>query len=340
MSLLLPGEKHAHRGRSKESLLLNIARDGYRIFNTGNEELLHLHHAIVLSDVEQIKSLLKSEGAKKSGLGLDIQISNSEVLSRRISLPASTEENLYEVIQYEMDRYTPFSKEDVYFDYRIEDRIKEKQTIKVLLVVIRKEILKPIVDVIENSGVHLQTIDIIDQENPKLSISNVNLLRSHAEIGNTKRSPTKWLVGAATGLLLLTGITPLVINYMHIQKLSTELAGLEKTVQKVKQLQSEYTKMQDQVGYLVKIKQNNPSIIELLNLLTKAMPDHTYVQRLSLEGGLLSIQGLSASASELIPILDNTGLFYDIRFAAPVTQSDDDGLERYSISAQIKPSQK
>ena len=90
------------------------------------------------------------------------------------------------------------------------------------------------------------------------------------------------------------------------------------------------------MGYLVKIKENNPSIIEMLNLLTKVIPDHTYVQRLTLESGQLSIQGLSASASELIAIIDQTGLFDDIRFAAPVTQSGGDGLERYSITANIK----
>ncbi len=97
--------------------------------------------------------------------------------------------------------------------------------------------------------------------------------------------------------------------------------------------------MQDQVGYLIDVKHRNPSIIELLNLLTQAIPDHTYVQRLSLEGGLLSIQGLSASASDLIPIIDKSGMFDDIRFAAPVTQSGADGLERYSITAQIKAAQ-
>jgi len=97
--------------------------------------------------------------------------------------------------------------------------------------------------------------------------------------------------------------------------------------------------MQHQVGYLVNIKERNPSIIELLNLLTKAIPDHTYVNRFSLEGRLVSIQGSSASASELIPIIDKTGLFDDIRFAAPVTQSGGDGLERYSIAAQIKVSE-
>ena len=337
MSLLLPGEKHSSHGRNKESLLLKIARDEYQVLNSGDEELLYTKQAISTNGSEQLVNIFK-ETTKNGDLALDIHINESEVLTRRISLPASTEENLYEVIQYEMDRYTPFNKDDVYCDFRIEDRDKEKELIKVLLIVVRKEVLNPVIDSIENSGIHLQAIDVIDSQDPENSLHNVKLLRSYSDLGNSKKTSTKWLAAVAVALLFLTGITPLVINYIHISKLSSELEGLEKTVQKVKQLQSEYSKMQNQVGYLVDIKQRNPSIIELLNLLTQAIPDHTHVQRLSLEGGLLSIQGLSASASELIPIIDKSDMFDDIRFAAPVTQSGADGLERYSITAQIKSS--
>ena len=337
--MLLPGEKKLSVNASNESLLLEINRDEFRVSEI-NAELLSIKRELSTESnndsAEQLKDLFKNESDKKGELALDIHISESEVLTKHISLPASTEENLYEVIQYEMDRYTPFNKDDVYFDYRVEDRVKDKELIKVLLIVVRKEVLLPVVHAIENSGLHLQRIDVINSKHPEQSLQNTKLLRSHNDLGNSQKSSIKWLAAATIGLLLLTAITPLIINYMHISKLTSELEGLEKTVQKVKQLQSEYTKMQDQVGYLVNIKQKNPSIIELLNLLTSSIPDHTYVQRLSLEGGLLSIQGASASASGLIPIIDKIGMFDDIRFAAPVTQSGADGLERYSITAQIK----
>lgn len=334
--LLLPGENNTNQRRSKESLLLKITQDEYQVLNASEKELLHSDQAVAVDNGVQLKQLFNEQVTDNNDLALDIQISETEVLTKKISLPASTEENLFEVIQYEMDRYTPFSKEDVYFDYRVEERLKEKQLIKVLLIVARKEILDPVIKAIEGSEVHLQSIDIIDVKKPDNSLHNVKLLRSFSKIGKSKKAPFKWLLAASIGLLLLTGLTPLVINYIHIQDLSDELAGLEKTVKKVKQLQNEHSKMRDQVGYLVDIKDNNPSIIELLNLLTQAVPDNTYVQRLSLEAGLLSMQGLSASASELIPIIDKTGMFDDIRFAAPVTQSGGDGLEKYSITAQIK----
>lgn len=337
--MLLPGEKHINHGRSKESLLLEILKDEFRVSDSNGEELLNVNQALSKDDTGQLQTLFKKESDQKGELALDIHINQSEVLIKRVSLPASTEENLYEVIQYEMDRYTPFNKDDVYFDYRVEDRIKDKELIKVLLIVVRKEVLNPVVFAIENSGIHLQSINVVNSQNPDQTLQNVKLLRSHNDLGSTQQSSTKWLAAAVVGLLLLTGLTPLVINYMHISKLTSELDELEKTVQKVKQLQSEYTKMQNQVGYLIKIKEKNPSIIELLNLLTTSIPDHTYVQRLSLEGGLLSIQGSSASASGLIPIIDKSGMFDDIRFAAPVTQGGADGLERYSITAQIKTSQ-
>ena len=332
--MLLPGDRNKNIGRNKDSLLLKLDPDQLQVLNSSDELLLHIEQSKE-NKTQMLEELFNSEASKES-LALNVHIDKSEVLTRQVSLPANTEENLYEVIQYEMDRYTPFDKKDVYFDYRIEERFKDKQLIRVLLIVIRKEILNPVVAAIENSNVHLQSIDIINADDPDQNLSGVNLLRSQAGINRNNNSSIKWLATAAAGLLILTGVTPLAINYIHINKLSSELESLEHTVQKVKKLQSEYTKMQDQVGYLVNIKEDNPSIIEMLNLLTQVMPDHTYVQRLSVEEGLLSIQGLSASASELIPVIDQTGMFDDIRFAAPVTQSGGDGLERYSITAQIK----
>ena len=333
LTMLLPGDKSISLSPNKESLTLKINRNDFQVFNADNNSLLHINLSIA-EEKEELENLFKNE-TSKDGLALDIEINKSEVLHRKITLPASTEENLYEVIQYEMDRYTPFKKEDVYFDYIIEERVKEKQLIKIILFVVRKEVLDSVINAIGSGNIYLNKIDIVDIEQPEDSITNVNLLRSHSDIGKSKSSSIRGLLAVSAGLLLLTAVTPFVINFIHIQKLSSELENLEPTVQKVKQLQSEYTKMQDQIGYLVKIKQNNPSIIEMLNILSQVLPDHTHVQRLILEGGLLSIQGSSASASELIPVIDQTGMFDDIRFAAPVTQSGGDGLERYSITAQI-----
>ncbi|MCK5256878.1 MAG: hypothetical protein KAQ81_12685, partial [Deltaproteobacteria bacterium] len=45
---------------------------------------------------------------------LFISIPGNKVIFKRLSLPSPTEENLKEVLGFEMDRYTPFTLEDVY----------------------------------------------------------------------------------------------------------------------------------------------------------------------------------------------------------------------------------
>ena len=318
----------------RKTVILEIGKAAFKIVTENNQSLLQIGEDLSTKHIDQIKAVLDKESAATGNLTLRVNLDNSRVLAKLVTLPASTEENLHEVIKYEMDRYTPFSANDVYFDYRIEGRLAEKDLIKVLLLVVRKEILKPIESMVEDGVIALERINIINLSNANHSINDVKLLRTLSS-ANHHQSTVKWLLVAAVGLIMLTAITPLIINYLHINKLSQELEKLESTVSEVKQLQSEYQKMQEQVGYLVAIKEKNPSIIGVLNLLTEVTPDHTFVQRLSIEDGLLSLQGLSASASEFIPIIDKTGQFEDIRFSAPVTLSATDNLENYSITARL-----
>jgi len=318
----------------RKTVILEIGKAAFKIVTENNQSLLQIGEDLSTKHIDQIKAVLDKESAATGNLTLRVNLDNSRVLAKLVTLPASTEENLHEVIKYEMDRYTPFSANDVYFDYRIEGRLAEKDLIKVLLLVVRKEILKPIESMVEDGVIALERINIISLSNANHSINDVKLLRTLSS-ANHHQSTVKWLLVAAVGLIMLTAITPLIINYLHINKLSQELEKLESTVSEVKQLQSEYQKMQEQVGYLVAIKEKNPSIIGVLNLLTEVTPDHTFVQRLSIEDGLLSLQGLSASASEFIPIIDKTGQFEDIRFSAPVTLSATDNLENYSITARL-----
>ncbi|MCZ6565087.1 MAG: pilus assembly protein PilM [Gammaproteobacteria bacterium] len=318
----------------RKAVILEIGKAAFKIVTENNQSLLQIGEDLSTKHIDQIKAVLDKESAATGNLTLRVNLDNSRVLAKLVTLPASTEENLHEVIKYEMDRYTPFSANDVYFDYRIEGRLAEKDLIKVLLLVVRKEILKPIESMVEDGVIALERINIINLSNANHSINDVKLLRTLSS-ANHHQSTVKWLLVAAVGLIMLTAITPLIINYLHINKLSQELEKLESTVSEVKQLQSEYQKMLEQVGYLVAIKEKNPSIIGVLNLLTEVTPDHTFVQRLSIEDGLLSLQGLSASASEFIPIIDKTGQFEDIRFSAPVTLSATDNLENYSITARL-----
>jgi general secretion pathway protein L len=59
-----------------------------------------------------------------------------KVLTRTLKLPLATEENLREVLAFQMDRQTPFTIEQVYYDYAVVARERKTRTLSVDLVVV------------------------------------------------------------------------------------------------------------------------------------------------------------------------------------------------------------
>ena len=61
-------------------------------------------------------------------------VPDDKVLAKRISLPAAAEENLREVLGFEMDLHTPFEASEVYYDYTVVGRDSTRQQVTVDLV--------------------------------------------------------------------------------------------------------------------------------------------------------------------------------------------------------------
>jgi len=58
------------------------------------------------------------------------------VLTRTLSLPAAAEDNLRQVLSFEMDRQTPFKADQIYFDSRVLGRDASGRNLQVELVLL------------------------------------------------------------------------------------------------------------------------------------------------------------------------------------------------------------
>ncbi|HST01476.1 MAG TPA: hypothetical protein VLJ84_07445, partial [Usitatibacter sp.] len=67
-----------------------------------------------------VRGLLERAGEAK--MRARAVLKADEALLRRVTMPAATEENLRQVLSFEMDRLTPFRADEVYFDYRVLSR--------------------------------------------------------------------------------------------------------------------------------------------------------------------------------------------------------------------------
>jgi general secretion pathway protein L len=88
--------------------------------------------------------------------------------------------------------------------------------------------------------------------------------------------------------------------------------------------------------FLHERKRNSARELAVLNELTKALPDNTWLSRLSQNKDEVKISGYSAAASELIPRIDSVPLFKNPTFASPIVQDAERKLERFDISFELK----
>lgn len=76
---------------------------------------------------------------------------------RTTELPAATRANLPDVVAFEMDRITPFSSDDAYYDYRI---LKEENGIlRIAITALRRDVIDPYIRALADRGLTVAQID-------------------------------------------------------------------------------------------------------------------------------------------------------------------------------------
>ena len=256
---------------------------------------------------------------------------SDKVLARNLELPLAAEENLTEVLGFEMDRQTPFRANEVYFDYKVLKRDNAAQKIHVKLQVAKRALVDPFIAHLrhwELSPVHSQTHNTEDDS-----------LILDFEPGSYKRH-------SATGVNLILAVVLLVLIAIAIvlpiheqQQLS---ARLETRLDSVRVAAAEAVKVRDLLDDQIKArnvlheaKNNHPAMVVLLEEITRVMPEDTYLFRFEVREQAVSLQGSSKSASALISILEQSPYLADARFASPVTREGKNGRERFHISARL-----
>jgi Tfp pilus assembly PilM family ATPase/Tfp pilus assembly protein PilN len=88
-----------------------------------------------------------------------VGIPRKSVIIREIEFPYAVKENIQNTLQYEFERYVPFSIENSYFDYQIIDQDKSKNSLTVLLTVVRRDLIEPLLELIKYNRIGISGIE-------------------------------------------------------------------------------------------------------------------------------------------------------------------------------------
>ena len=259
----------------------------------------------------------------------------NKVLAKKISLPVAAEENLREVLGFEMDLHTPFKVSDVYYDYTIIGRDTARQELTVDLIYAPKDAVDALVDRATSLGLRTDIVTCRRRDNSNLQ--PINLLPQEAR--RTRRINVKNLnlgLTAMLAVLLVAAITiPLVQKNRAIEELDAQVQVAAAAAREGSELRKNLEKMADASRFLVEKKASAPLTVELIDELSRILPDHTWISRADLSTTELQLQGQSSASASLIAIIEASPWFENARFRSPVVQISGTDNDRFHISADV-----
>ncbi len=144
---------------------------------------------------------------------------------------------------------------------------------------------------------------------------------------------------AVLALLLLISAVSLPIWHKRqvIKTLEPELQAAAQQASEVRRLREEVELLQAGSRFLIEKKQSSLLVVQVMNEITRILPDDTWINRLEISGAEVQLQGQSTAAAALIPLIESSSILRNARFRSPVTQVARSNAERFHLSADIVP---
>lgn len=107
---------------------------------------------------KKITDFVKKNGGQKSVI--HAAVPRNKAILTRLTLPSPTEENLTEAVGYELERNTPYSRSETYFDCTVIGRNVQAGTIDVVQATILRKKLDPCLDILKEAELRLASVEL------------------------------------------------------------------------------------------------------------------------------------------------------------------------------------
>ena len=260
-----------------------------------------------------------------------LRVPTGAVLSREVALPLAAERDLTRVLQFEMDRLTPFSAEELFFSHEIIRRDRVAGRISLRLALAPKAGLEPLIEQLGRAGLAPDAIEGREADGALRRI----LLASQARAMNRTVLVERGAWAFASILLIACLVIPFIRQQNELAQSAATIAALRPRVAAITALRNRIEASTAGADVLAAAEREIGDPLTVLSTLTSLLPDDTFLTDLSLTGRKVTINGQSASAAKLIGLLSTDPAFDNPSFVAPVTRLETSHTDLFSIRADI-----
>ena len=331
----LPRRWRLTLGMDRGRLLLQPGGGGVQLRLEDGEGLRDLARLPDLEpEVSATDTLLRLLAPASQDLPRWLLLPASVALRRRMLLPAAASERLRDVVGFEIERQTPFAADAVAFDARLVARRDGDAQIDAELIAVPRTALQSAEAALGDLARNLAGIDVLGADGAPLGI---NLLAPTQR--RQQADPLRpWNLVLATVVVVATAAMLWQTLYNRrtaadaFEQVASQRADAARGVALERQQLLDIVEGQ---AFLDRTRAGRPTAVEVLDDLSKRLPDSTYLEKLAIEGGRITLIGRSNEASALLGRLEGSRLWRAPALAGALQPDPRTGRDIFTLTADL-----
>ncbi len=340
LAALLPARARALLAERADALLLDVAARELAVWRQGAQGCVELGRLNLDAPAEAQKAAFARLRGQLDAPDLRRYycIDGARTLRRAINLPVAAADNLRQVLAFEMDRQTPFKADHVYFDWRVAAHATADRNLHVDLIVVPRTQMDAELAAIAGCAPMLDGVDCWRDTRGGARLG-LNLLPAERRYAR-KNLPLRLnlALGAAAAVLLVTCMLLWLDNRQAaLEAMQADVVKAQNDAKQVSQLRKTLQDTIDSANFLSRKKHETPLMVDLLEDLTKRLPDDTYLERLNVDDkDKIELQGLSEDASKLIGLLNQSALLTNPSVQGTIQPDPRSKKDRFNITLDFR----
>lgn len=264
-----------------------------------------------------------------------VRLAADQILVKTLRLPAAVGDVIEPVLRNQMQRLAPWPEDEVVFGYHILPTESGSSHIDVEIVAAHRPIIDNLMTSAAEAGLVISRIDHASSPEARDGIALY-------DVGRRNQLQTAHRFGRLFTLVTAIGLCIATIGLVELARTYQSSADLEEQIGMAQTRIADHTRKRNQrhavsgaYQALLARKTDQAPAIWVVNEVTKAVPDHSWLTEFTLSEGRILITGSSTNAAELITALEQTAAFNNVRFTAATTRDRNSGRERFAIGAEV-----
>jgi general secretion pathway protein L len=329
--------RHALK-RAERTIAVTIDEDRIsltKIENGDTEPLVQFGTKSVNFDTtrQELERLVAKYPAGRWRWGLYLE--NDVVLHDRLLLPIAAKENFYEAVEFQIERHTPFKRSEIYFDCCPIDASTTARTLCVDYVIAPLERVDAAIKQLSSIGLPVDcvtTVADLSGEAPKFNLIS--------ERNTPRRSGGARLNAGLTILAVLLGGAATWLSLDNDRRyavaLSAQVETLRNQARVASQLRNTVASEQRSVNFVLNLKRDHKAVIQILNDLTRLLPDDSWVSRFSYQEEQIQIVIHAPESTSIVRLVEGSDYFSNARMMTAVRKLKDENRERFTLGFATK----